>query len=324
MKQRDHRTLRGTASKPPRNIFGTIRNPNEAQKHMKMDIALEWFLNPDHLPFVAAIETGRFAQAGLEVTLIAPDDHYDGLEAVARGEIAFACNEPLHMVDAHRPDLRALGCFFETRGGILLRPDARERLLNGEPIRLASPVAGEVTDDIAREILARWVRNHGGTLAPEQLRIESAGFNHIENIKQGFDGAWLCFFNFEGIEARHHGLDLVFIGTDDVDMANFSALELFTGADFLAREPEAIDRFCTIVSESAALCRDNPQTAAELWYRHVGARPEPMMDAILADTCKRLITPLRRDPERWRAMWAQFDRLGLARIDEAAFDALYR
>ncbi|MGC9456709.1 MAG: ABC transporter substrate-binding protein [Halothiobacillaceae bacterium] len=291
---------------------------------MKVDVALEWFLNPDHLPFVAGIQTGRFAEAGFEVNLIEPEDHYDGLEAVARGEIAFACNEPLHMVDAHRPNLRALGCFFETDGGILLRPEAQARLLAGETIRLASPVAGEITDDIAREILQRWVAAQGGQFRPEQLRIESAGFNHIENIEKGFDGAWLCFFNFEGIEARHHGLDLAFIGTDAVGMANFSALELFTGADFLNREPEAVSRFCTILSETAALCRNEPKTAAELWYRHVDEQPDPMMDAILNDTCQRLVTPVQRDSARWHGMWAQFDRLGLAQIDEAAFEALYQ
>ena len=45
---------------------------------MKLQLALEWFLNPDHLPLIAGIELGWFAQAGLELELIAPDDHYHG------------------------------------------------------------------------------------------------------------------------------------------------------------------------------------------------------------------------------------------------------
>jgi ABC-type nitrate/sulfonate/bicarbonate transport system substrate-binding protein len=74
---------------------------------MKIDIALEWFLNPDHLPLIAPVDQGWFADAGLDVSLVAPDDHYDGLAAVERGEIALAWNEPLHMIDAHRPGPRA-------------------------------------------------------------------------------------------------------------------------------------------------------------------------------------------------------------------------
>jgi ABC-type nitrate/sulfonate/bicarbonate transport system substrate-binding protein len=34
---------------------------------MKLQLALEWFLNPDHLPLIAGIELGWFAQAGLEL-----------------------------------------------------------------------------------------------------------------------------------------------------------------------------------------------------------------------------------------------------------------
>ena len=60
----------------------------------RIDVGLEWFLNPDHLPFIAGISKGWFADAGLDVQLVQPTDHYDGLAAVASGELAFACNEP--------------------------------------------------------------------------------------------------------------------------------------------------------------------------------------------------------------------------------------
>ncbi len=74
---------------------------------MKLQLALEWFLNPDHLPLIAGIELGWFAQAGLELELIAPDDHYDGLQATVTGQVAFSCNEPLHMIDEwHHSRLR--------------------------------------------------------------------------------------------------------------------------------------------------------------------------------------------------------------------------
>ncbi len=128
---------------------------------MRVDVALEWFLNPDHLPFLAGIEEGWFAAEGLEVEMIPPEGHYDGLAEVEAGRVAFACNEPLHMLDAARPGLRALGCFFETEGGVMLTPAGEARLFAGQPIRLASPVAGGVTDAIAREILLRHAAARG-------------------------------------------------------------------------------------------------------------------------------------------------------------------
>jgi ABC-type nitrate/sulfonate/bicarbonate transport system substrate-binding protein len=91
---------------------------------MKLQLGLEWFLNPDHLPMIAGIELGWYRDAGFELELVVPDDHYDSLAASAAGEIAFSCNEPLHMIDAPRPGLAAPGCFFETDGGILLHQQA--------------------------------------------------------------------------------------------------------------------------------------------------------------------------------------------------------
>ncbi len=290
---------------------------------MKLQLALEWFLNPDHLPLIAGVDQGWFAEAGLEVELVAPDDHYDGLAAVASGEIALACNEPLHMIDALRPGLRALGCFFETDGGILMLNSALERLAAGDTVRLASPVAGGMTDAIAIEILHRHFEAHHPGIEREQVRIVEAGFQHLDNLRSGFDGAWLCFANFEGVEAIHHQIDARFITTSEVGLENFSALELFTGEGFLAEHPEVIETVSAIVSRGAALCIEHPMVAREIWYRHVGDAPDPLTDAILADTCPRLIAPLLRDRDRWRAMWRQFDALGLAQVGEGDFEALY-
>lgn len=290
---------------------------------MRVDLALEWFLNPDHLPLIAGIDQGWFAEAGLEVELIAPDDHYDGLAAVAAGDIALACNEPLHMIDAHRPGLRALGCFFETDGGILLMHSAIEKLEAGDPVRLASPVSGGVTDAIAVDILHRWFEQRKAPIDRAQVRIESAGFQHLDNLRAGYDGAWLCFANFEGVEAKHHGLDAEFITTSEVGLENFSALELFTGKDFLAEHPDAIATVNEVVTRGAQLCSEHALAAREIWYRHTGDEPDALTDAIIDDTCPRLIYPLKRDRDRWRPMWLHFQRLGLAAVDEEGFDRLY-
>ncbi|NYZ63223.1 ABC transporter substrate-binding protein [Luteimonas deserti] len=290
---------------------------------MKLQLSLEWFLNPDHLPLIAGIERGWYRDAGIELELLVPDDHYDGLAAVVEGEIAFACNEPLHMIDAHRPGLRALGCFFETEGGILLKREAGARLLAGGAVRLASPVAGGVTDAIAVEILSRWCTAQGASFGATQVRIESAGFEHLANLRAGYDGAWLCFANFEGVEARLAGMDTRFIATHDVGMHNFSALELFTSQRFMAEHPDVVDTVTRLVGQGARLCRDDPAEAAALWYRYSRTEPTALMDAIVADTCPRLVGPVRRDAARWQGMWQQFEALGLSQVDRTGYEALY-
>jgi hypothetical protein len=92
------------------------------------------------------------------------------------------------MLDEARPELRACGCFFETDGGVLLHNDAAKALFEGDPIRVASPVAGGKTDDICRLILQRWAGKRGYVVEAEQVTIEEAGFAHLDNLREGFDG----------------------------------------------------------------------------------------------------------------------------------------
>lgn len=290
---------------------------------MKIQIALEWFLNPDHLPLIVGITEGWYHAAGLDLSLVQPDDHYDGLAAVAAGQIALACNEPLHMVDTQRPGLRALGCFFETEGGVILHRASAERLLSGERIRLASPVAGGVTDAIAREILCNWARRQGCEIGADAIAVESAGFMHLENMQNGFDGAWLCFANFEGVEARAAKLDVVFVTAAMGDFPNFSALELFTNSAFLAEHAEVIETLRTLISRGARACIDDPTFAARTWYAYSKTTPDALMDAILRDTCPRLVAPLVRDAQRWQPMWAAFQARGMSAVDASGFAALY-
>jgi putative hydroxymethylpyrimidine transport system substrate-binding protein len=290
---------------------------------MDVRVALEWFLNPDHLPFIVGIREGWFREAGLELSLVVPDAHYDGMAAVTAGDVAFAVNEPLHMFDAARPGLKALGCFFETDGGVMLRADAAERAAAGGPVRIASPVAGGVTDAVCREILARWAAARGGRLPADAVSIEEAGFGHVANMRAGFDGAWLCFANFEGVQARHEGPECLFVATRDVGLENFSALELFTSEAFLAEHPDAVRTVRGTLTRAVGEIRRNPARAADHWFAYSGEARTPLSEAIVADTVGRFVAPVERSAERWRTLYRGFAARGHSAIDEAGYEALY-
>jgi ABC-type nitrate/sulfonate/bicarbonate transport system substrate-binding protein len=155
------------------------------------------------------------------------------------------------------------------------------------------------------------------------VSIESAGFAHLQNLQSGYDGAWLCFANFEGVQARLAGMDLAFIDSVQVGLRNFSALELFTGLAFLSTHPIVVAKVFELVERGAALCRDDPALAAHLWYPHTGEQANDLTDAIIADACPRLVGPMERNAPRWRPMWAQFEAMGLARVDQAGYEAPY-
>ena len=98
---------------------------------MKLKLAIEWFLNPDHLPFLVGIHKGYFEKYGIDLELIIPDEHYDGLDELIAGNIEFATNEPLHLIEQFHEKFLSLGTYFETKGGVLLKKETYDKVKNG-------------------------------------------------------------------------------------------------------------------------------------------------------------------------------------------------
>jgi len=285
---------------------------------MWLRLALEWSLNPDHLPLLAAREA--LALKGMALDLIVPDDHYDGFEALAEGNVDLVCNEPLHLVETRDLALKAHGTFFITEGGVLMTEAGLAKLKAGLPVRVASPVSGPTTDGLARDILSGWL---GRPVAEGQVRIETAGFNHVDNIAAGHDGAWLAFANVEGVDARMRGLSCQMITTASAGLPNFSALELIGRADTAPETQAAIARLIDALDAAIPALTTNPVAARALWYRASNTPVSAVDDAIVDDTLTRLIAPVRARAERWRPMHAYLASHGGDVVDAAAFEAMF-
>ncbi|MFD1950399.1 ABC transporter substrate-binding protein [Sphingomonas arantia] len=288
---------------------------------MKLRIALEWYLNPDHLPLIAARD--RLRGDGLDVELVVPDDHYDGFVALADGAVELVVNEPLHLVEQRDLRLVSHGCFFATDGGVLMQRDALDRLAAGEGVRIASPVSNPTTDQLCRDILAGWLTQRGLAVDGGRIVIEPAGFAHVDNLVAGYDGAWLAFANVEGVSARVRGLDTEMVTTAEAGIPNFSALELIGAADASAEVREAIAMLVAALDVVTPELRDDPAMARALWYGASGEAPGAEGDAIVDASLPRFLAPVRPDVGMWRPMWRYLHARGGDVVDEATFEAMF-
>lgn len=287
----------------------------------RLRIALEWFLNPDHLPLIAARE--KLRGEGVDLELVVPDDHYDGFEALARGEVELVVNEPLHLVEQRALRLRAHGCFFATDGGVLMQRAGLARLLAGEPVRIASPVSSPTTDALCADIVRGWVASQGGALQPGQLTIEAAGFAHVDNLAAGYDGAWLAFANVEGVSARVRGLDTEMLTTGEAGIPNFSALELIGAAEAEGPVRDAIGRLVAALDVVTPALRADPAAARALWYAASGEAVSAEADAIVDASLPRFLAPVRPDSGMWRPMWRYIQSRGGDVVDAGTFEAMF-
>lgn len=294
-----------------------------------LTLTLEWFLNPDHLPFIAGIHTGAYSKAGLDINMIEPTEHYDGFAELEAGNIDLHVNEPIHLFEHYFADLKALGCFFVTDGGVLIKQSSLDKLHKNQPIRITTPASNPITNKIGFEILSRYAKKNDFVLDAANVSFVETDFQHLENLQKGdeageFDGAWLCFYNFEGIEANHIGLDYTFIDQHLSPYPNFSALELMTTHSIWQEKSEALTQFVAVSTAMAQLCIDNPEQAREIYYGYTGEMPSALMDDIINDTLKRLIAPIQPDAERWTALREMLATLDIANISDANYAKLWQ
>ncbi len=94
--------------------FTLLAQPVLAQD--KISLILDWFVNPDHGPIIVAQEKGFFADAGLEVEVIAPADPADPPKLVAAGKADYAITyQPqLHLQVHEGLPLKRIGTLIAT------------------------------------------------------------------------------------------------------------------------------------------------------------------------------------------------------------------
>jgi hypothetical protein len=291
----------------------------------KLKIALEWFLNPDHLPMIAGVVTGKYKENGIDLEIIAPDEHYDGFEQLKTGEIDIHCNEPLHLYEHYYDGLKSLGCFFETRGGVMIRKDRVEKLKNNEPIKITTPASNPVTNKIGFEILKRYALREGFELSFDNVTFVETDFWHITNMKndESFDGAWLCFYNFEGIEAEHENFENLFIDQYLSPYPNFSALEFMTTDTTIANKSEALDAFIKVTNDMAKYCQANVEEAKKMFYEFTSEDKSVLMDKIVEDTIPRFETDIKADEKRWLELSKFLEELDVVTLSQEQYNNIW-
>ena len=290
---------------------------------MKLKLAFEWFLNPDHLPFLVGIHKGYFENYGLELELIVPDEHYDGLDELISGNIQFATNEPLHLIEQFDEKFLSLGTYFETKGGVLLKKEAYEKVKNGETITITTPVSNDVTNTIGYEIIRRYFEKEEISVAKDKVHFEANGFEHIKYMKEGADGGWLYFDNFEGVEAQHERMNLLYLDAQTSGFANFSALDIFVNKDFYHENREVCENFDKAVKESIVFMNTNPEDAMEIYYNHTQEAKSALMDDILRATLECFNENYSSNYKKSLPILEFFREIGITTLDNERFKTAF-
>ncbi len=238
----------------------------------KVRLGLEWFLNPDHVPFLIGQEMGWFKEEGIDLELVEPEEHLDAMAEIESGNMDAAITEPIHLVADRAKGQSVVGWarFLHTNGGVMYldgRGIERPRDMAGKRVQYpGAPGPG------GKAIVKTMIEADGGTCDVDQLAPVNNGFYHTDALADDkADVATLVFYNFEVIEARGRDLSAEFFALKDWGVPDFCQLILIASPDQLERRRPTFRRLMSVVRRGLDFIHQRPAEALAVYDRRTGA-----------------------------------------------------
>lgn len=173
----------------------------------KMTLILDWFVNPNHGPIIIAQENGYFAEAGLEIEVIAPADPADPpkMAAAGRADLAISYQPQLHLQVAEGLPLVRVGTLVASPLNCLLvlKDGPIDTIADLKDAKIGFSVAG-----VEEALLSTILASNGVSM--EEIELVNVNWSLSPALMSGqVDAVIGAFRNFElnqmeieGIEGR--------------------------------------------------------------------------------------------------------------------------
>jgi len=288
------------------------KRPAPTQRHTTLvTLALEWFLNPDHLPFIVAKERGFFREEGLDLSILIPTVPEESLDLVARGKADFGVGEQTNLIKARSQGqpLLSIGpllahtvvCLMYQKDGPIKRlENLRHKRVGWPGLEIDLPILGTMLE--------------AAGLTHDDILPVDVGFALTDALLSGrADAVFGAFVNYEQVEAELKGASVEFVSPTRYNVPDLYQLVVMTSERMVKQHPEIVRGFSRALARGLALTHEQPDEALRLYQK-----ANPMADPDLSARTFRATLPyfpksLRQDGSRWKAVHDWLHQRGVIR-----------
>jgi putative hydroxymethylpyrimidine transport system substrate-binding protein len=236
-----------------------LASPAVAQE--KMSLILDWFVNPDHGPVIIAQERGYFADAGLEVEVIAPADPTDPPKMVAAGraDVAISYQPQLHLNLHQDMPLVRVGTLVSTPLTclVVLADGPIQSIADFKGRKVGFAVAG-----VQEAMLEGMLRHHG--LSGDDVEQINIGWSISPALmSRQVDGVIGAFRNFELNQLEIEGMQGRCFYPENEGIPAYD--ELIYVANPETMDKDRIARFLAATERATQFILNNPQESWEIF-----------------------------------------------------------
>lgn len=223
------------------------------------ELALDFYVNPDHAGIYTALEQGYFEQAGLDVAPRVPSDPSAPIRLVAEGRADLAISyEPEVLIarDQGLPVVAVAALVDRPLTSLISLPEAKiadAADLAGKTIATAGiPYQTAFLDAILEE----------EGIDRSDVQQVDVGLGLLPAVLSGKADAMLGgFLNIEGVDLAERGRDPRVVPVDELGIPTYDELVLVANEDTVAEDPEAIRLFIAALERGTEVAADDPAGA---------------------------------------------------------------
>jgi putative hydroxymethylpyrimidine transport system substrate-binding protein len=271
-----------------------------AQAAKKVSFMLDWYPNPDHVPFYVAKAEGYFSRQGLEVDIIVPADPSDPLKLVAVGKCDFAVSYQPSVIMA-----AAQGLPVVSIGALIQHPLSTILFLESSGFKRPADFRGKrigySVAPLYPVFFAAVAQNAG--LTPRDYKLYHVGFNLVAPLLTGqVDAVIGAFRNYEAIQVELEGKKVGIFPLEKNGIPDFYELVLITNAKTLQHDPETVKEFLRAVTQGIDQTVAQPKTSLASFLRANPDCDNTLNRRSFAATLPFFKGSPAQDPARWQAL----------------------
>ena len=287
----------------------------------KMTLMLDWFVNPDHGPIIVAQERGYFADAGLDVEIIAPADPADPpkMAAAGRADLAISYQPQLHLQVAEGMPLVRVGTLVATPLNCLL-------VLKDGPIEGIADLAGRKigfsVPGFEEALLSTMLGQVG--LGPTDVERVGVNWSLSPSLMSGqVDAVIGAFRNFELNQMEIEGVEGQCFYPEEHGVPTYD--ELIYVANPQTMDADSIRRFLAATEKATQFIVNHPQQSWEIFAATSAELQDDLNERAWADTIPRFaLRPEALDQGRYARFETFLEETGLIEgtrpVSELAID----
>ena len=278
----------------------------------RFDLALDFYVNPDHAGIYTALDRGYFADAGLDVEPQVPSDPSAPIKQVAAGRVDLAISYEPEVALARDQGLDVVAVATLVNGpltSLISLPDSG--------VRSTADLAGKTVVTAGIPYQAAYLQTilERAGVDPGSVDQVDVGFNLMQPLISGrADAMFGGFLNVEGVDLAERGLDPRVVPVDRLGVPTYDELVLVADGERLASDPEPIREFIAALERGTYAAARDPQAATDAIVAAGNGLDPDLTRAEVDKTLPRLLPPGDM-PYGW------MDRKGWQRFAGYLYDA---